>query len=578
MAGCRMRDGGVRRIFHRLVLLLTAAVLAISTGVPFATPRSAAADEFSDALNTINIYRSWLGMPPMTRSAALDASASAHARYYQLNYGDPSLAGMGLHRESPGKSGFTGIDMQDRAQAQGFSGWVNENIGLSGSMQVSLDWFIGTINHRLTLTDPRYTQIGFGAVNDGQAKIEIIDVGAPTWSDTAKPDWVAWPPDGTTGVGLDFWGEAPNPFSGVSYPVGYPITLKYHGPGKVTFDGASLSSNGQEIPVVAATGSGWLTQRTFMIAATKPLQAGATYTVTAHGSVDGVAFTRSWSFRTAANSSEELGMGAPASAKLPPGVAGADQAVQRLWWQSDGAVQNLSAARTWLWGPDAFAAPDEPYAESTDGGRQVYYFDKSRMEITNPGGDRGSIWFVTNGLLVRDMIRGAIQVGDNAFQTTQPAQVPIAGDPASANPDAPTYASLRGVATVQDDHQVPNRVRQPVTETLAKSGEVGSDPSLGGATTLAAYDAVTGHNVAGVFSSWMTAQSWDPLYVIGRPITEPYWVRTRVQGTEQWVLIQAFERRLLTYTPTNPAGWQIEMGNVGRHYYEWRYGQPPRTP
>ncbi len=42
------------------------------------------------------------------------------------------------------------------------------------------------------------------------------------------------------------------------------------------------------------------------------------------------------------------------------------------------------------------------------------------------------------------------------------------------------------------------------------------------------------------------------------------------------MLVQAFERRLLTFVPGNSAGWQVEAGNVGRHYYEWRYGAPPR--
>ena len=68
----------------------------------------------------------------------------------------------------------------------------------------SLYWFIGTVNHRLTLIDPRYTDIGIGAINEGGVRIEVIDVGAPVWSDTASPDWVAWPPDGTTGGGLSF--------------------------------------------------------------------------------------------------------------------------------------------------------------------------------------------------------------------------------------------------------------------------------------------------------------------------------------------------------------------------------------
>jgi hypothetical protein len=38
------------------------------------------------------------------------------------------------------------------------------------------------------------------------------------------------------------------------------------------------------------------------------------------------------------------------------------------------------------------------------------------------------------------------------------------------------------------------------------------------------------------------------------------------------VLVQLFERRALTYNPANPAVTQVEMGNVGRHYFNWRYG------
>jgi len=28
---------------------------------------------------------------------------------------------------------------------------------------------------------------------------------------------------------------------------------------------------------------------------------------------------------------------------------------------------------------------------------------------------------------------------------------------------------------------------------------------------------------------------------------------------------------VLSYTPTNPPGFQVEMGNIGQHYYQWRY-------
>jgi hypothetical protein len=60
---------------------------------------------------------------------------------------------------------------------------------------------------------------------------------------------------------------------------------------------------------------------------------------------------------------------------------------------------------------------------------------------------------------------------------------------------------------------------------------------------------------------------------LGYPITEPYWTNVKIGGASKWVLVQAFQRRVLTYVADNPPGWQVEMGNVGRHYYDWRYNQ-----
>ncbi|CAA9245390.1 MAG: hypothetical protein AVDCRST_MAG26-1639, partial [uncultured Chloroflexia bacterium] len=64
-------------------------------------------------------------------------------------------------------------------------------------------------------------------------------------------------------------------------------------------------------------------------------------------------------------------------------------------------------------------------------------------------------------------------------------------------------------------------------------------------------------------------------FAFGYPITEPYWTVARVGGVDKHVLAQLFERRALTYTPGNPPGFEVEMGNVGQHYHQWRYGFQP---
>ncbi|HEY0604668.1 MAG TPA: beta-galactosidase [Herpetosiphonaceae bacterium] len=277
---------------------------------------------------------------------------------------------------------------------------------------------------------------------------------------------------------------------------------------------------------------------------------------------------------------------APPSAGAPAPYNGAFATpnFQRVWERTDRPVAEgrLSQPRTWLWGPQPItAAHREPYANSPEGSRQVQYFDKSRMEINNPASGQ-----VTNGLLVVEMITGRVQVGDDAFTDAAPAEQAVAGDPTQTNPQGPTYASFRSVAYPVNQAKAPNRVGQQVTATLRRDGSTGDDASLARyGVQLGSYDAALGHNVPRVFNDFFAqrgqiyeggyrqGQVIDALFAVGLPISEPYWSRVNVGGVEKDVLMQAFQRRVLTYTPSNPPGFQVEMGNVGQHYLRWRYGQ-----
>ena len=572
-----------------LTVVLLALVEPLGRPIP-----AAAADAATEALARINAARAAIGVAPLKRHAALDAAATAHANYYKLNFGDPALSGMGLHHEQAGKPGFTGADFAARAKAAGYGGSVNENVGLSGDHLVSLEWFMGTIYHRLTLLDPRYTDIGFGAVNEGKAKMELIDLGGPSGGGTpAGPLWTPWPPAGAGGIATRFDGETPNPFPSAKYPLGYPVTLKYHGAGKVAFGTGRLTEGGQPIAALAVPGTGFIARNTFIVAATAPLKPGTAYSVTIGGTLDGVPFEHTWSFTTKGTAPAAAAAPSPtpsptpsatptatpapgAAPTLPAGVAALDAAAAARWRAADLDVLRGAAARTWTWGPDAFAVREEAYDGATRGVRAVYYFDKSRMEINNPAGDRASPWFVTNGLLVREMIAGQLQTGDRTFTPRDPAVAPLAGDPAARNPGAVTYASLAAVASLEPGmHVMPRRVGSTVIETLDALGAVGLEGAPTDPVRYGAYDETLGHNIAEPFWRWLTAQPVDWVYAAGYPLTEPYWTRTRINGAETWVMVQAFERRLLTFVPGNAPSWQVEAGNVGRHYYEWRYGTPP---
>lgn len=261
---------------------------------------------------------------------------------------------------------------------------------------------------------------------------------------------------------------------------------------------------------------------------------------------------------------------------------GDTSAIYRTWQRTDQPVLDLQASRTWMWGPVANTGIFlESYEQGPNGVRIVIYYDKSRMEITIPSGDPNSPWYVTNGLLVVELVTGRLQLGDSTFEQFEPALLNVAGDADDA--DGPTYATFGGLLGA-----LPVPTGSAITATVDRAGVVGANPDLAGqGVTAAHFVPETNHTVASVFWDFMNSQGLvyengvtntaalfqNPFFATGLPITEPYWAKVKVGGTVQDVLIQVFERRVMTYTPTNSGGFQVESGNVGQHYRTWRYEQ-----
>jgi hypothetical protein len=267
----------------------------------------------------------------------------------------------------------------------------------------------------------------------------------------------------------------------------------------------------------------------------------------------------------------------------------AHPAFQRTWERTDRLVASGQVQRSWYWGP----APNtgglmEDYAQGQGGKRLVQYFDKSRMEINNPGADPNNPFFVTNGLLTVELISGKMQVGDTQFVDRWPAEIPLASDP--DDPNAPTYRSFLNVTnTTLGDHPAPSRLGQPVTATITRSGTIGDDPikqSYPG-VRVAYYEQTTRHNIPEAIWNFLNESGpiYDPqtgrvtsgrltdpwVYAFGLPISEAYWAQVKIAGQMQDVLIQAFERRVVTYVPNGVPGFKVQVGNIGQHYYDWRY-------
>ncbi len=247
-----------------------------------------------------------------------------------------------------------------------------------------------------------------------------------------------------------------------------------------------------------------------------------------------------------------------------------------IWQRTDLPVQQGLVSRSWVWGNQLTQDIYEPYAQGPNGTHMVRYYDKSRMEVNHPDTAPNT---VSNGLLVVDMINGRIQVGDNQYQQASPANIQIGGDTPGSNPLTPRYSDLAPIMAATG-----SRIGGDVIATYASNQIIGSDPARAGQVTIAAYSTQTGHNIPSVFWSFMNAsgtiwngsayvqgQVMDWLSALGYPITEPYWTVIRVGGHDRSVMFQAFQRRILTFTPTNPGGFRVEMGNVGAQYFNWRY-------
>ncbi len=261
----------------------------------------------------------------------------------------------------------------------------------------------------------------------------------------------------------------------------------------------------------------------------------------------------------------------------------ADPAFRRVWERTDLPVKDGVVSRTWWWSDKLPFTPGltEDYEEGPFGKRLVQYFDKSRMEITDPNGDPFSVWYVTNGLLVVELITGMMQVGHNEFLEREAATENTAGDP--DDPDGPTYLTF---SSVLDEPPLP--LGSIISQGINRAGDVtmNNQQFADQGVTVGYIDPITNHSIAAPFWNTMNSSGpvyqdgefvqaplfLDPFFPGGRPITEPYWAQVRVAGVQQLVLIQCFERRVMTYTPQNEPNWQVEAGNVGRHYHAWRYG------
>ncbi|HEU5316236.1 MAG TPA: hypothetical protein VFX49_09020 [Chloroflexota bacterium] len=180
-------------------------------------------------------------------------------------------------------------------------------------------------------------------------------------------------------------------------------------------------------------------------------------------------------------------------------------------------------------------------AAQREQGRIVQYFEKGRMEDHED--EPNPSWRYQYGLLVDELAQ--VKAG-----------LPVGGDASTL-----TYAAI-------------NLLSQAEMRATPPPGFVGGTQALSDGSVFVPFSAALlpgpGQVVPAAFWAYINNEALFPggwLHDVGLPLTAP--VEAIVdKGPDKGrrILVQAFQRTILTYDPLNPADYVIERANVGTDY------------
>lgn len=176
-------------------------------------------------LSAVNAVRSAAGARRFQCLPALAAIAAAHAAYLAANDGADSAD---RHREVPGKTGFTGATLPERATHGGIEHdafWLSEGIGGRGRPADVVAAHIASVYHRSHLLTPGGRYFGY-AEAQGRLLEPVMD--SLAWLDVEGLLPIVYPADGAADVPPRFGAdrETPDPVPGTAAP-GFPISVHF---------------------------------------------------------------------------------------------------------------------------------------------------------------------------------------------------------------------------------------------------------------------------------------------------------------------------------------------------------------
>ncbi|MEK6206975.1 MAG: CAP domain-containing protein [Chloroflexota bacterium] len=257
------------------------------------TPAATNATRSNDAaamLRAHNELRAAVGAPAVRSDDRVTAAAQHHAEYL-------AQAGAVGHDETPGAPGFTGVSVQERLAAQGYTDATASEVAASsdsGTEDVRFLWDLPY--HRLGLMHPHAIVAGWGHAEIGghtaTVGVIVFDFAAAT------PERVLSPTVGQRVAASWAGNESPDALpAGAARPVGYPVMVVYSRARPVDLKSAKLSdASGREVAITVVT---QIYERDYAaIVPVAPLASGARYRVRLELSVAGTDVVDEWEFET----------------------------------------------------------------------------------------------------------------------------------------------------------------------------------------------------------------------------------------------------------------------------------------
>jgi len=272
-----------------------------------ATPQYPADSFHLAAFNLLNQQRQQCGFPALQENTALDQATAAHAQYLALN-------SVVTDTEVSGNPGFTGATFVDRAAHFGYT-QNNGSIGVSGGIYTNA-----------TLTETQYGQEAVYEFESGVYHISIaasptntIGIGkvATTYNGFPQEQFsmqltnfqqvttnapLTFPCQGTTGVAYDSFGEMPTP-PATSGHWGTPVAVAGNPTDTIVMQTGTMTDSSSHVIALQVLDSAKDPNKLLLpwqgvAYPTTPLSPNSQYTVSLMGTINGVAFSRTFSFTT----------------------------------------------------------------------------------------------------------------------------------------------------------------------------------------------------------------------------------------------------------------------------------------